>query len=124
MGPVEIQPAQIMQTKCQFVQLVVEPEFEITTTQPWRFRRIVNGFIPTINQSPQGYMRVDLNGRTRNIHGLVALKFIPNDDPELKLQLLHTSEEKGGSYFVFAKDINGMRHKIYYTKFKRFIGLI
>ncbi|KAA6382444.1 MAG: hypothetical protein EZS28_022028 [Streblomastix strix] len=178
----------------QFVQLVVEPEYEITTTQPWRIRRIADGFEPTIGQAPQGYMRAKLNDTTYGIHRLVALQFIPNDDPESKTQVdhqnhvktdnsivnlrwvtpsqnclnrdqiylddiddesivvneygnyqfedlyfhndifyffnglkfkqLHINEEKGGYHFACAKDINGQHHKIYYTKFKRFVGLI
>ncbi|KAA6347347.1 MAG: hypothetical protein EZS28_052037 [Streblomastix strix] len=75
----------------QFVQLVVEPEFEITTTQPWRIRRIADGFEPSINQSPEGYMQVGLNRHTYGIHRLVALQFIPNDDPEHKTQCDHVS---------------------------------
>ncbi|KAA6367399.1 MAG: hypothetical protein EZS28_037074 [Streblomastix strix] len=78
----------------QFVQLVVEPEFEITTTQPWRIRRIADGFEPTINQRTDGYMQVGLNNRTYSIHRLVALQFIPNDDPENKIQVDHRSQIK------------------------------
>ncbi|KAA6369313.1 MAG: hypothetical protein EZS28_035160 [Streblomastix strix] len=75
----------------QFVQLVVEPEFEITTTQPWRIRRIADGFIPSINQKPEGYMQVGLNGNIYGLHRLVALQFIPNDNPEHKTQCDHQS---------------------------------
>ncbi|KAA6388886.1 MAG: hypothetical protein EZS28_015585 [Streblomastix strix] len=42
----------------------------------------------------------------------------------LKFKQLHINETKGGLYFVYAVDINGMRHKICYNKFKRFVGLI
>ncbi|KAA6374595.1 MAG: hypothetical protein EZS28_029878 [Streblomastix strix] len=139
-------------------------------------------------------MQVHLNQHTYGIHRLVALQFIPNDDPEhktqtdhrnhnrtdnsivnlrwvsprqnclnkdqaylddiddesivvneygnwqfenlyfhndifyfyngLKFKQLHINETKGGSYFVCAVDINGMRHQICYNKFKRFVGLI
>ncbi|KAA6387875.1 MAG: hypothetical protein EZS28_016600 [Streblomastix strix] len=73
----------------QFVRLVVEPEFEITTTEPWRIRRIADQFMPTINKFPQGYMQVGLNRRMYGIHRLVALQFIPNNDPENKTQVDH-----------------------------------
>ncbi|KAA6355140.1 MAG: hypothetical protein EZS28_049333 [Streblomastix strix] len=178
----------------QFVQLVVEPEFEITTTQPWRVRRIADGFMPTISQSTDGYVQVRLNQHTYKLHRLVALQFIPNDDPENKIQVdhrnhnrsdnsltnlrwvtcsqnnlnkdqtylddiddesivvneygnyqfenlyfhddvfyfynglkfkqLYINETKGGSHFICAVDINGMRRRIYYNKFKRLVGLI
>ncbi|KAA6375936.1 MAG: hypothetical protein EZS28_028537 [Streblomastix strix] len=75
----------------QFVQLIVEPEFEIITTQPWRVRRIADGFEPSNSQSPEGYMLTSLNGHTYGIHRLVALQFIPNDDPEHKTQCDHVS---------------------------------
>ncbi|KAA6375169.1 MAG: hypothetical protein EZS28_029304 [Streblomastix strix] len=78
----------------QFGQLDVEPGFEITTTQPWRIRRIADGFMPTISQAPNGYMITTLNGHTHNIHRLVALQFIPNDDPEHKTQCDHVSRIK------------------------------
>ncbi|KAA6383869.1 MAG: hypothetical protein EZS28_020603 [Streblomastix strix] len=42
----------------------------------------------------------------------------------LKFKQLHINQSKGGSHFVHAKDINDKVHKIYYTKFKRFVGLI
>ncbi|KAA6386220.1 MAG: hypothetical protein EZS28_018253 [Streblomastix strix] len=107
----------------QFVQLDVEPEFEITTTQPWRIRRIVDGFEPTINQSPEGYMQVGLNSRIYGLHRLVALQFILNDDPEHKTKCDHRSQirtdnslgnlrwvtpsQNCGYYFVHAKDQMG-----------------
>ncbi|KAA6357784.1 MAG: hypothetical protein EZS28_046689 [Streblomastix strix] len=175
----------------QFVQLVVEPEFEITTTEPWRIRRIADGFEPSINLNADGYMQVGLNRRMYGLHRLIAHQFIPNDDPEhktqtdhinhnrtdnsiinlrwvsprqnclnkdqtyfddideesivvneygnyqfedlyfhddvfyffnqLKFKQLHINESKAGYQFVHATDIYGMRHKIYYTKFKRFV---
>ncbi|KAA6374166.1 MAG: hypothetical protein EZS28_030305 [Streblomastix strix] len=139
----------------QYVQLVVEPEFEITTTQPWRVRRIADGFMPTINQRDDEYMQVRLNQHMYQLHRLVALQFIPNDDPEHKTQTDHRSKDRTdnslvnlrwvtpsqnclnrdqiylediddetGYHFIHAKDINGKVHKIYYTKFKRFVGLI
>ncbi|KAA6380971.1 MAG: hypothetical protein EZS28_023502 [Streblomastix strix] len=78
----------------QFVQLVVEPEFEIDTAQPQRIRRIDDGFEPTIGQSPQGYTITTLNGHTHNIHRLVVLQFIPGDDTEHKIKVDHVSSIK------------------------------
>ncbi|KAA6374401.1 MAG: hypothetical protein EZS28_030071, partial [Streblomastix strix] len=78
----------------QFVQLVVEPEFEITTTQPWRIRRIADGFMPSISRSTDGYMQVSMGKHLYGIHRLVALQFIPNDDPEHKIQVDHVSRIK------------------------------
>ncbi|KAA6357718.1 MAG: hypothetical protein EZS28_046755 [Streblomastix strix] len=78
----------------QFVQLVVEPDYEITTTQPWRVRRIADGFEPSINKSPQGYMQVGLNRRIYGIHRLIALQFISNDDPEHKTQCDHDNHNR------------------------------
>ncbi|KAA6369367.1 MAG: hypothetical protein EZS28_035105 [Streblomastix strix] len=138
----------------QFVQLVVEPEFEITTTQPWRVRRIADGFEPTIGQRDDGYMQVGLNRRIYQLHRLVALQFIPNDDTEQKTQVDHCNHRRSdnsiinlrwvtpsqnclnkdqtylddiddeSSYFVYTVDINGQRRKIYYNRFKRFVDLI
>ncbi|KAA6402063.1 MAG: hypothetical protein EZS28_002411 [Streblomastix strix] len=118
----------------QFVRLVVELEFEITTTQPWRVRRIADGFMPNINLNVDGYMQLRLGRHVYVLHRLVALQFIPNDDPENKIQTDHVSQIRtdnsidnlrwGGLYFVCAAVINGMRHKICYTKFQRFVGLI
>ncbi|KAA6400849.1 MAG: hypothetical protein EZS28_003622 [Streblomastix strix] len=79
-------------TQQQFVQLDVEPEFEITTTQSLRIRRIADRFEPTISQTPNGYMRTTLNNRTYGLHRLVALQFIPNDDHEYKIQVDHRSQ--------------------------------
>ncbi|KAA6378710.1 MAG: hypothetical protein EZS28_025763 [Streblomastix strix] len=81
----------------QFVQLVVEPEFQITITQPWRVRRTVDGFMPTISQSTDGYVQVRLNQHTYKLHRLVALQFITIDDPERKIQVHHVNHNRSDS---------------------------
>ncbi|KAA6376923.1 MAG: hypothetical protein EZS28_027551 [Streblomastix strix] len=93
----------------------------------------------------------DINGKRCDLSFsyLVAKQFIPNDDIN-KNKIFHldndlendavdnllwidqfnynryntNNETKGELYFVYAVDINGMRHKICYNKFKRFVGLI
>ncbi|KAA6395699.1 MAG: hypothetical protein EZS28_008773 [Streblomastix strix] len=84
----------------QFVQLDVEPTYEITTTLPWRIRRIADGFMPTIGQAPNGYMRTKLNGNSYGIRRLVALQFITNDDPEHQSQVDHINHIKTDNSLV------------------------
>lgn len=50
---------------------------------------IIDGFKPAIYKSPDGYLIFSYNRTTFRVHRLVAMAFVPNDDPENKTEVNH-----------------------------------
>ena len=63
----------------EFVPLIVDDEYEISTTYPYIIRRKSNGFIPKefIDKS-SGYVRIVFNNKKNRKHRLIAIKFLQN----------------------------------------------
>ena len=79
----------------QFVDLIVDSDYEIATTYPFIIRRKRDGFIPKeYVDSSNGYVRLNLNGKMYYKHRLIAQQFIPNDDPEHKNQVDHINRDR------------------------------
>ena len=64
----------------EFVDLIVDSDYEIGTTYPYVIRRKDNGFIPMETLNSTGYVQIALNCKKYCKHRLVAQQFIPNPD--------------------------------------------
>ncbi len=78
----------------EFVDLVVDNDYEIGTTFPYVIRRKRDGFIPKEGIRNDGYFRVKLNGKSYSKHLLVALQFIENEDPVNYDQVDHINHNR------------------------------
>ena len=64
-------------------------DYEILSVYPFTIRRKDNHHEVKESKNNEGYPRVHLNTKTYFKHRLIALQFIPNDDPEHKDQVDH-----------------------------------
>ena len=78
-----------------FVPLVYDQRYEISTTEPWNFRRIGKSNCLKNKMNTFGYKMVGI-GHSNNqfVHRLVALQFIPNDNPEVNKVVHHIDGNK------------------------------
>ena len=78
-----------------FVPLVYDQRYQISTTEPWNFRRIGKSNFLKQKSSNNGYKRVPLGHSNRQlVHRLVALQFIHNDNPETNTVVNHVDGNK------------------------------
>ena len=83
-----------MESEQQFVTLAFDERYEISTTEPWNIRRIGKPNCLKQNLSG-GYLGLSISySGTQYIHRLVALQFVPNDDPENKTYINHKNGNK------------------------------
>ena len=76
-------------------ECVVDADYEICEDYPHELRR--KGTTKTLKLSfhkRTGYLQVHLNGKFYNHHRLVALQFIPNDDPAHKIFVDHINHDR------------------------------
>ncbi|KAK8847303.1 hypothetical protein M9Y10_019890, partial [Tritrichomonas musculus] len=73
--------------------LKVNNDYEILNEYPFTIRRKSDHFKPSESYD-NGYIRVNLNGKTVYKHRLIAEQFIPNDDPEHKTQVDHINHDR------------------------------
>ncbi|KAK8833795.1 hypothetical protein M9Y10_010260 [Tritrichomonas musculus] len=73
----------------EFVPLLDHDDYEILNQFPFTIRRKDNHLEVKEHNNQEGYPRVHLNSQTYLKHRLIALQFIPNDDPEHKNQIDH-----------------------------------
>ena len=78
----------------EFVELLVDHDYEISTTYPFIIRRKSNQRIPKESINSTGYVHVVLNRKLYYKHRLIAEQFIENDDPEHKTQVDHINRIK------------------------------
>ena len=78
----------------EFVPLLDHDDYEILNQFPFTIRRKDNHLEVKEHNNQEGYPRVHLNSQTYLKHRLIALQFIPNDDPELKSQVDHKNRNK------------------------------
>ena len=77
-----------------FEVLKFDDRYEISTTEPWNFRKV--GRTNCLKQSilDAGYMRVGIGTSTQLVHRLVALQWIKNDKPFVKEYVDHIDGNK------------------------------
>ena len=71
-----------------------ENDYEILNQYPFTIRRKDTHRVVKDSLSAQGYIRAWLNGRYYKKHRLIALQFIPNDDPINKDVIDHINHDK------------------------------
>ena len=77
-----------------FEPLKFNNSYEIEKEFPNRIRRIGGDWFITETEQSIGYITVSINCRTVYKHRLLALQFIPNDNPETKTQVDHINRVK------------------------------
>ena len=77
-----------------FVDLIADYNYEIGTTFPYVIRKKSNGHIPSEFADKDGYICLNLNGKKYMKHRLIALQFIPNDDPLNKTEVDHIDHDR------------------------------
>lgn len=96
----------------EFEDLKVDNDYEIGTTYPYVIRRKSNGFIPKEGLNGQGYVRIGLNNKTYFKHRLVALQFIPNDDPVNKDQVDHINHDRADYHITNLRWCSGSTNQM------------
>ena len=78
-----------------FVPLVYDQRYEISTTEPWNFRRIGKTNCLKQQLSNNGYHRVAIGHSNKQfVHRLIALQFVQNDNPETNTVVNHLDGNK------------------------------
>ena len=76
----------------EFIPLLNHDDYEILSTFPFTIRRKDNHY-EVKEHNDKGYPRIMLNNKHYFKHRLVALQFIPNDDPEHKIEVDHINHD-------------------------------
>ena len=90
---VDVVPSKVDDDEQTFVPLVYDQRYEISTTEPWNFRRIGKSNCLKQHVSNSGYLKV-CPGQIQFVHRLVALQFIPNDNIEINTVVHHKDDNK------------------------------
>ena len=75
-----------------------ENDYEILNDYPFTIRRKDTHRVVKDSLNTQGYIRVWLNGRYYKKHRLIALQFIPNDDPINKDVIDHINRDRSDNH--------------------------
>ena len=84
-----------MEAEGQWIELIVDSDYEICTDYPYPIRKKSNRksnkkeFVTESINKYTDYYQCSLNGVTYPKHRLIALQFIPNDDPDNKSFIDH-----------------------------------
>ena len=71
-----------------WIPLKVNDKYEINTDYPYQIRRKSDGYV--INEwERNGYYQCKLNRKTYRKHRLIAIQFLPNNDPVNKYEVDH-----------------------------------
>lgn len=92
MSQKDAQPVQPVET-VEFVPLLnFENDYEILNIHPFTIRKKSNHRILKECNNGNGYVSVSLSEKTYLKHRIIALQFIPNDDPEVKTEVDHINQ--------------------------------
>ena len=79
-----------MEAEGEWIELIVDPDYEIYSEYPYQIRKKSNKkIIKESIHKPTGYVRCSLNQKVYRKHRLIAEQFIPNDDPNNKSFIDH-----------------------------------
>jgi hypothetical protein len=77
----------------QYITVKNCPNYEITTDEPWQFRRMCDGkIVKPWSTKKNGYYRVRLDQKLRDIHKIIAEQFV--DNPDNLLEVDHVDRDK------------------------------
>lgn len=83
----------------QWYECVVDSDYEICDQYPYNIRR--KGTTKNIKiglDNSTGYMHCSLNRKKYLYHRVIALQFIPNDDPEHKTEVDHIDRDRTNNH--------------------------
>ena len=85
----------------KWYELIVDKDYEICDEYPYNIRKkgSTKNIKIGLNRS-NGYMRCTLNGKQYQHHRLIALQFIPNDDPEHKTDVDHIDRNRTNNHIT------------------------
>lgn len=88
-----------MSDKSVYVPVInYEDEYEILNEYPFTVRNKVNHHVISESKGDNGYMKLNLKNKLCYKHRIIALQFIPNDDPENKTQVDHINKIKDDNH--------------------------
>ena len=70
--------------KDEWKECVVDPDYEINVNYPYNIRRKSNGHVIAESVMKIGYTQCYLSRKLHYKHRIIAMQWIPNDDPEHK----------------------------------------
>lgn len=82
------------QESVTFERISMHPDYDISTTEPFIIRKRNNNKIMKQSRNNAGYLYVSINGKSYELHRLIAEQFIPNDDPTVKTDVDHIDSNK------------------------------
>ena len=77
-----------------WIDCVVDEDYEIYTEFPYNIRKKSTGRVISESIGSGGYVNCHLNGHLCKKHRIVALQFIPNDNPLTKTEVDHINHIK------------------------------
>lgn len=77
-----------------YIELLNHSDYEILNEYPFTIRRKRDQYKPVETFNHNGYAEIALNGVHYLKHRLIALQFIPNDDPDNKNQVDHINHDR------------------------------
>ena len=103
-----------------FVTCVVDADYEIQKKFPFQIRRRSNKRIICENvEKRTGYVRCCLNCRKYYKHRIIAEQFVPNDDPENKVQVDHIDRNKTNNSIDNLRWVSASENNLNRRKYKR-----
>lgn len=78
----------------EWQECVADKDYEIFSEFPFQIRKKSNKRIVKESIDKDGYIRCHLNCKDYRKHRIVALQFIPNDDPENKKDIDHINRDR------------------------------
>ena len=81
-----------------YVELLNHPDYEIMSEYPFTIRRKSDHFELAELVCDNGYITIHLNRKPYYKHRLIALQFIPNDDPEHMTQVDHINKHRDDNH--------------------------
>ena len=79
-------------------EVLNHPNYEICSAYPYVIRKKTTGRILKESILHTGYIRVCLDGKLYYKHRLIAIQWIPNDDPALKIQVDHKNRDRSDNH--------------------------
>ena len=72
----------------------LDKDYEICLRYPHEIRRKGSKKVLVVGTNPYGYQHVTLNGKQLRVHRIIAMQWIPNDDPANKTVIDHINRNR------------------------------
>ena len=74
--------------------LEVDNDYSICQTYPYQIKKRSNNYIIKERETTKGYIQIILNGKYYYKHVVIARQWLPNDDPEHKVEVDHKNRNR------------------------------